>query len=113
MAAGMQASPLLLAVTGPGAGVGAGAGFGAGAGAGFGAGAGAGFGAGAGSAGFVGAMGVVGVVGASGELAEAGAAPLEELLLDPHPLSARAKEKHANCAVKPCERYPIATCSHF
>ena len=79
----MHASPLLEALTGPGAG-------------------GVGAGGGAGVAGFVGAEGVVGAVG---ELAEAGVVPLEELLLEPQPLKASAKEKQTNCAntVTPCE----------
>jgi hypothetical protein len=87
MAAGMHASPLLDALTGPGAG-----GVGAG---------GAGFGAGAGVVGFVGAEGVPG----ADELAEAGGVPLEELLLEPQPPSARAKEKQTTCAntATPCE----------
>jgi hypothetical protein len=89
MAAGMHASPLLEALTGPGAGAGAGAGCGAG----------------AGVVGFVGAEGAAGAAGVVGMLAEAGVVPLEELLLDPQALNAKAREKQANCAstVSPCE----------
>jgi hypothetical protein len=49
-------------------------------------------------------VGLVGVVGA-GEAPEAAVVPLDEVLLEPQPLSARMKEKQANCATaeNPCE----------